>query len=315
MVAEKVAIIGARGVGRHHANWWRLAGVEVAAVLGTTQETAEQAAAALRDSIGFRGKAYADLNEMLLDARPVFVDVCSPHLWHAPHVRSSLDAGAHVLCEKPFVYEQGCPREQTVEEAQRLAALAECQGRRLSVCLQYMVLANDLHLTWKAEADAPPRELRVELAVPVKDNAPDPEAIWADLGPHPLSLVQALLPDGEPRWDSLSAMFEGYNAQAAFDCVLPDGHSVHCDVRAYRTAEAAHTRRVVRDGDEILLEGVKGEDGEFALRLTTRDGGRVVEDPMRRLIRSFAKGDPLVTPEDGVRNLDWLLTIRDAGIA
>ena len=33
---QKVAVIGAKGIGRHHAKWWHTEGVEVCAFAGTS---------------------------------------------------------------------------------------------------------------------------------------------------------------------------------------------------------------------------------------------------------------------------------------
>ncbi|MEV5707290.1 Gfo/Idh/MocA family oxidoreductase [Actinoallomurus sp. NPDC052274] len=45
--------------------------------------------------------AYTDLGEMLAEARPDLVHVCTPPHVHAAQVRACLEAGAWVLCEKP----------------------------------------------------------------------------------------------------------------------------------------------------------------------------------------------------------------------
>lgn len=51
---------------------------------------------------------------------PVMAIVTTPHTLHASHVRSALERGWHVLCDKPFV--------QHLTEALELAALARARG-------------------------------------------------------------------------------------------------------------------------------------------------------------------------------------------
>lgn len=45
--------------------------------------------------------AYADYKEMLAKERLDAVSVCTPNLFHAPATLAALEAGCHVLCEKP----------------------------------------------------------------------------------------------------------------------------------------------------------------------------------------------------------------------
>ena len=48
--------------------------------------------------------------EIRLDVIDAGMDIClvaSPHGLHYEHAKAALDAGAHVLCEKPFTVEPG----------------------------------------------------------------------------------------------------------------------------------------------------------------------------------------------------------------
>jgi predicted dehydrogenase len=47
-------------------------------------------------------RIYDDLGLMLDGEAPDFVDIASPPAFHASTVRAALDAGSHVLCEKPL---------------------------------------------------------------------------------------------------------------------------------------------------------------------------------------------------------------------
>ncbi|MFC7705408.1 Gfo/Idh/MocA family protein [Plastorhodobacter daqingensis] len=68
----------------------------------------------------------------VLQRRPDLVIVASPHAMHFEHARAALEAGAHVLCEKPMTLD---PRE-----AWDLVAIARAQGRALVIANSYNYL-------------------------------------------------------------------------------------------------------------------------------------------------------------------------------
>ena len=50
-----------------------------------------------------RPPAYTDAAEMYKQARPTAVVICTPHTLHYEQAMQALDAGCHVLMEKPMV--------------------------------------------------------------------------------------------------------------------------------------------------------------------------------------------------------------------
>lgn len=90
--------------------------VEVVAVASARLDSARAAAAAFGIP-----QAYDDWRVML-DKHPVdFVAIATPTIHHAPMTLAALEAGAHVLCEKPMAMNAG--------EAQQLLDRAEAAGR------------------------------------------------------------------------------------------------------------------------------------------------------------------------------------------
>jgi predicted dehydrogenase len=83
------------------------------------------AAEALAGASGCRAFARAD---ELLACGPDVVVVATPHPSHAEIAVAALDAGAHVLCEKPLAPD--------AREADAMIAAAERAGRLLGVCFQ-----------------------------------------------------------------------------------------------------------------------------------------------------------------------------------
>ncbi|MCL4189084.1 MAG: Gfo/Idh/MocA family oxidoreductase [Rhodobacteraceae bacterium] len=79
------------------------------------------------------GFAFAsEDHRAVLDRRPDIVVVSSPHRLHFVHARDALEAGAHVLCEKPMTL--------SPEEAWALVGLARRQGRQLLIANSYHYL-------------------------------------------------------------------------------------------------------------------------------------------------------------------------------
>jgi predicted dehydrogenase len=72
---------------------------------------------------------YTDYREMLRDAKPEMVSVCVPNALHAEVTIAALEAGAHVICEKPMA--------STIDEAQAMIAAAERAKRRLMMAYNY----------------------------------------------------------------------------------------------------------------------------------------------------------------------------------
>jgi len=73
--------------------------------------------------------AFPDYRTLLAEARPEVVVIMTPHPFHAEIAIAALEAGAHVLCEKPMAVHVG--------EADAMIAAAERTGRLLAVSLQF----------------------------------------------------------------------------------------------------------------------------------------------------------------------------------
>jgi predicted dehydrogenase len=91
------AVIGTGFIGTVHVEALRRIGVDVRGVLGSTAERG----AARADALGVR-RAYASLDDLLADDSVSVVHVTSPNDLHVSQSRAVLDAGKHVVCEKPL---------------------------------------------------------------------------------------------------------------------------------------------------------------------------------------------------------------------
>jgi predicted dehydrogenase len=111
-------VIGAGDMGSRHARHWASAGARVLAVVDPDAPRAERSAA----ETGAR--ALTEL-EGALAMRPDVVSVCTPTYLHAPITIAALQAGAHVLCEKPAAL--------TLADAFAMRDAAAAAGRELRI--------------------------------------------------------------------------------------------------------------------------------------------------------------------------------------
>jgi predicted dehydrogenase len=103
----KVGIIGTGFMGKVHAeNVRRLGNVEIAAVADYADEPARQFAQA----IGVE-RSTGDYHTLLNDPEIDAVHILTPNALHYPMCKAALNAGKHVLCEKPFTVTSAEARE------------------------------------------------------------------------------------------------------------------------------------------------------------------------------------------------------------
>lgn len=109
------ALVGAGFMGGVHSRALRAAGIQVSGVLSSSLEKSISAAKNLGVS-----RAYKNLDELLGDASVTLVHILTPNDTHADLVLRALDAGKHVVCEKPLAL--------TAAEANSMAGSAERLG-------------------------------------------------------------------------------------------------------------------------------------------------------------------------------------------
>jgi predicted dehydrogenase len=111
----RVGVIGAGFIGPAHIESIRRLGfVDVVALATSREETAKAKAKAL--SIPKAFGSYMDLVKEDIDV----VEITSPNMLHYPQARAALEAGKHVVCDKPLT--------MTPRESRTLVELAEETG-------------------------------------------------------------------------------------------------------------------------------------------------------------------------------------------
>ncbi len=120
----RAGIIGCGGITerRHAPVLDQLDGVELAALADVTPERLQLLGE--RHDVP-KDRQYTDYETMLAEAELDIVHVCTPHDMHESQATAAMEAGCHVLLEKPIA--------TTAVEADRMAAVAERTGRKLSV--------------------------------------------------------------------------------------------------------------------------------------------------------------------------------------
>jgi predicted dehydrogenase len=125
MAGVRIGMVGAGGMGNHHA---REAMKREDARVVAACDPSEAALERLAKSVGSDVPRYPTLDAMLAAGGLDAVVVTTPHTQHADHVRACLQAGLHVLVEKPMA--------TTARDARELIALAEKAGKVLAIAYQ-----------------------------------------------------------------------------------------------------------------------------------------------------------------------------------
>jgi predicted dehydrogenase len=110
------AVVGTGFIGAVHVEALRRLGVHVHGVVGSSRERA----AGRSRELGLP-PAYDSFQAMLDDKRVEVVHVTSPNHLHHEHAKAALEAGKHVVCEKPLA--------MTPTESADLLRIAEHSGR------------------------------------------------------------------------------------------------------------------------------------------------------------------------------------------
>jgi len=119
----KTAVFGTGFVGRVHVEGIRrLGNVELAAIAEQGDERAQKFAA----EVGVE-RSTGDYRTLLDDKEIQAVHICTPNALHFPMAKAALEAGKHVVCEKPLA--------TSVAEAEEMVKLA--RAKNLANCINH----------------------------------------------------------------------------------------------------------------------------------------------------------------------------------
>lgn len=139
----------------------------------------------------------ADLREALADPAVALVVIATPNDTHAPLARTALEAGKHVVVDKPFALDLAEARALAVLAGQRQRVLSVFQNRRwdgdflgVRQVLAQGVLGEVMHV--ESHID----RFRPQVRARWRERRGAGSGLWYDLGPHLVD--QALLLFGLP---------------------------------------------------------------------------------------------------------------------
>ena len=139
----KIGIIGCGGIanGKHMPSLKALNRVDMVAFCDLQIERAEKAAQEFGTP---DAKVYTDYKELLKDKTIDVVHVCTPNRDHSYITVDALEAGKHVMCEKPMAINS--------VEAKKMLDAAKRNGKKLTIGYQTRQRSDSQFL--KAEAEA-----------------------------------------------------------------------------------------------------------------------------------------------------------------
>jgi predicted dehydrogenase len=291
----KAAVIGVGAFGRHHcAKYAAHEGVELFAIADLSAEVRRANAAQ------YGVLAVADWHELL--GKVDLVSVCSPAVTHYEIVRAFLNAGAHVLVEKPIA--------TSAEEAAELVALARKTGKVLTVGHQERFVFARTGLLDLAET---PLEITCWREGPWTGRGDDVSAVL-DLMIHDLDLVHTLVPGAVAAAKASGFVEYGpFADEVSATVVFQNG-----TVARLETSRIARSRR--RGLKAVYADGVVEID--FLTRNVINTTPRPLQaleigDPLGESLAGFvtaARGGiaALVTAEQAAQALSTALLIEDA---
>lgn len=135
----KVAVIGTGGISRTHMPGWQASEHAEVVAASDVNETVLQE---WGKSFGVT-RLTTDWHELLADREIDIVDIATPNMLHAPQVIAALEAGKHVICEKPLA--------PAPDEIRKMIAARDKAGKLLMTAQHFRFKGNSKAL--KAEID------------------------------------------------------------------------------------------------------------------------------------------------------------------
>jgi len=309
----RVAVVGVHGIGKYHLKWYRHFGCEAVAAVASSPETAAVRQDMLHRDFGFQGRCYSDLPTMLEAENVEAVSICSPAHLHVEHARACLEAGAHVLCEKPLLWDVAVGADDMLRQADRLVRLANERGRILALNTQYPAcLPLYRELAGLVEGQALGALL---WEMEIRDRGLSATDLWADLAAHPLSLLLELLSEQVGTFGDVEVAVSDGEVRLQFRC-----GAVDCRWRFAQVAGPTMRRSFGVNGRVVEFVSRRGPGHEVRTYLSLGERRSELPDMMAGSIQRFVdacagRGSPLVDADRARTNLTCQIDLsRDIGL-
>ena len=245
----KIGIIGCGGIanGKHMPSLKKIKNVQMVAFCDIIEERAVKAA----EEYGVEGaKVYTDYKELLKDREIEVVHVCTPNRSHAFISIDAMEAGKHVMCEKPMA--------KTYKEAKEMLDASERTGMKLTIGYQSRWRADSLYLKKMCE-DGELGEIYYGKAIALRRRAVPTWGVFLneyeqgggpliDIGTHALDLTLWMMDNYKPKM-VVGTTFEKLKNQK--DCGNAWGD---WDPKKFTVEDAAFGFIVMENGATIMLE-------------------------------------------------------------
>lgn len=327
MEKYRIAVIGCGSIAkfRHLPEYHMNPKVEIVAVCDIVADRAEASAKE------YGALAFTDYQVLLEQIKPDVVSVCLPNYLHAPVSIAALEAGAHVLCEKPMA--------TSYEEGQAMIAAAKVNNRKLMIAHNQRFVASHQ----KAKELIAAGEIGKIYSFRTTFGHGGPEA-WSidgedswffrkdeafigamgDLGVHKADVIRYIL--GE-EFTEVSAMVEtnakeGATVDDNAVCILKSESGVIGSLTASWAYNAYEDNSTVIYGEKAVLR--LEDDPKYSLIANYTDGrtvnyelgkiqsneegGQTNSHVVDHFIDAIATNrEPLITGEEGLRSLNIII--------
>ena len=258
----KIALVGVGGMGGVHLGVYKsMQDIELVALCDVRLDMLKQKAGDLP------ARLYADMDEMLAAEKPDMVDICTPTYLHVEQAIKAMEAGAHVLSEKPMALNSA--------EADKLLEVINRTGKRYMTA--QVVRFMNAYVYLKGIIDSKKYGKIESLAMRRFSQAP----LWSwenwfldekksghvalDLMIHDIDYMQSVF--GEPR--EIVGTYHpmtGNHTNYAFANYIYEGHVVTIETGWYNDQGltfGADFKAVFENGNVILKDGQLYENNKL----------------------------------------------------
>ncbi|WP_017473243.1 Gfo/Idh/MocA family protein [Amphibacillus jilinensis] len=328
----RVAVIGCGSIAkhRHFIEYHLNPDVNIVAVCDKVKVRAKEAAQQ------YQAQAFTDYELLLAQLDIDLVSICLPNYLHAPVSIAALEAGCHVLCEKPMA--------TSYQEAQAMIETAEKHNKKLMIAHNQRFVAS--HQQAKALIEAGELGKIYSFRTAFGHGGPEGWSVdgadsWffdkeqafigamGDLGVHKADLMRYIL--GE-EFTEVSALVEtNAKAGATVDdnavCLLKSQSGVIGTLTAswaYNTSEDNSTiiygeKATLRIEDDpkynLIINYTDGRTIKYQLgKIQSNDaGGQTTSQVIDHFVEAIKDNrEPLITGAEGLRSLNVILAALES---
>ena len=271
----RIAICGVRGIGQVHARIFQSLGADVCAVLGSSEETALNAARQLEESFGIKAKVFHRLDDLFEKTKPDAVSICTPAKYHYDAILASLDRNIPVFCEKPIFWKEGINRKE-IED--KLGAIEKHTNRKV-----FVNTSNASFMDHVIGAIGSKKDIRLFDFRFFSQGPHIGRDIGLDLLPHGISLLLRLF--GPQKIERLTEEIDNNNYKCSFSYA-------ECNVNFdFQELAGGNKDFVIGIDDRTFTRIQEGFGATYRVCLEDSQTGKKIycEDPFEVYIRRFLR--------------------------